>query len=150
MFNYLWGSKAVKLWKISLQFIYVNETPLKTKYSSSSFILLHAIKARVIIFFTFSQFLWLYIYCLPCRDKSSIGPTLCSPEPKAHWWAYRIGRPPSTDVRRRPSPSTLFKHLFRNHWANQSRISNGASMGWENENCSNGPCHMAKMAAMPI
>ena len=28
-----------------------------------------------------------------------------------YWWAYRIGRPPSS--------STLFKHLLRNHWANQ-------------------------------
>ena len=43
------------------------------------------------------------------------------------WWAYRIGRPPS-------SSSTLFKHLLlRNHWADQSHISYGASMGWGNE-----------------
>ena len=49
-----------------------------------------------------------------------------SPEPKAHWWAYCIGRPPLS--------STLFKHHhLRNHWANRSQISYGASMGWGNE-----------------
>ena len=35
--------------------------------------------------------------------------------------------------RRRTSSSTLFKHLLRNHWASQSQISYGASMGWGNE-----------------
>ena len=45
----------------------------------------------------------------------------------------------------RPS-STLFKHLrLQNHWASQSQISYGASLG-----CSNGPVHMTKTVAMPI
>ena len=48
-----------------------------------------------------------------------------SPEPKAHWWAYRIDRPPSSVVR--PSvclSSTFFKNLrLRNHWADWSQIS---------------------------
>ena len=49
------------------------------------------------------------------------------------WWAHRVGRP-SVVRRRRPSSSTLFKHLLlRNHWANQSQISYWASMGWGNE-----------------
>ena len=50
-------------------------------------------------------------------------------------WAYSIGRPPSSVVRRRPSSSsTLFKHLLlRNHWANWSQISYGAFTGWGNE-----------------
>ena len=26
----------------------------------------------------------------------------CSPEPKTHWWAYRIGRPPTSVHHRRP------------------------------------------------
>ena len=56
------------------------------------------------------------------------------------WWAYRIGRPPSS--------STLFKHLLRNCWANQSQISYGASGGMKV--CSNGPGYMTKVAAMPI
>ena len=35
------------------------------------------------------------------------------------WWAYRIGRPPSSIVRCMSS-STLFNHLLhRNHWASQ-------------------------------
>ena len=34
-----------------------------------------------------------------------------SPEPNVHWWAYNLGRSPSSSVvlRRRPSPPTLFK-----------------------------------------
>ena len=53
-----------------------------------------------------------------------------SPELKAHWWAYGIGRPPSSVW----LSSTLFKHLLlRNHWANWSQISYGVSMGWGNE-----------------
>ena len=48
---------------------------------------------------------------------------LAHPSQRLIWWAYRIGRPLS---------SSLFKHLLlRNHWANQSQISYGASMGWE-------------------
>ena len=55
-----------------------------------------------------------------------------SPEPKAHWRAYTIGRPLSSVVRR--LTSTLFKHLLlRNDWANQSQISYGASSGQGNE-----------------
>ena len=53
-----------------------------------------------------------------------------SPEQKAHWYAYRMGRPPSLVVR---LSSTLFKHLLlRNHWADSSQISYGVSMGLEN------------------
>ena len=45
----------------------------------------------------------------------------------------------------------IFKHLLlRNHWADWSQISCEASLGRGNENCSNGPGHMTKMAAMPI
>ena len=53
-----------------------------------------------------------------------------SPEAKAHWWAYRIGRPVSS-IR---LLSTLFKHLlFRNHWADWSQISYGVSMDQGNK-----------------
>ena len=70
--------------------------------------------------------------------------------------SYRIGRPPSTVVRRpsyvfRRSSSKLIKHLLlRNRLAKQSQISYGASMGWGTKVCSNDPGHMTKMAAMPI
>ena len=58
-----------------------------------------------------------------------------SSELKAHWWAYRIGKPLPSVVR--PSvclsvclSSTLFKHLLlRNHWADWSQILYGVSMG---------------------
>ena len=57
-----------------------------------------------------------------------------SPEPKAHWWAYRTGRPPSSVCLSVVClSSTLFKHLLlRNHWADWSQISYGVSMGWGN------------------
>ena len=73
-----------------------------------------------------------------------------SPEPKAHWWAYKIG--PSSVCPSSVRRPHFFKHLLlRNHWANWSQISYEVSMGWENEKvCSNGPGHMTKMAAMPI
>ena len=62
---------------------------------------------------------------------------ISSPEPKAHLVSLGLCRPSSSSVvvRRRPSSSsTLFKHLLlRNHWANQSQISYGASMRWRNE-----------------
>ena len=64
------------------------------------------------------------------------------------WWAYRIGRPPSSIVRCMSS-STLFNHfLHRNHWASQSRM----ELLWDGGTkvCSNGPGHMTKMVAMPI
>ena len=74
-----------------------------------------------------------------------------SPELKAHWWTYRIGRPPSSVICPSVCPlSTLFKHLLRNHWANWSQISCEVSIGLGNECLFKRPGHMTKMAAMPI
>ena len=68
-------------------------------------------------------------------------------EPKAYWWGYRIGRPPSSVV---CLSSTLFKNVFlRNHWADWSQISYEVSTGGSKV-YSNGPGHMTKMAAMPV
>ena len=65
--------------------------------------------------------LWLVIIAIPELFIFS------SSEQKAHWWAYRIGRPPSSVC----LSSTLF---LRNHLANQSQSNSyGASMGWGNE-----------------
>ena len=74
------------------------------------------------------------------------------PEPKAQWWAYRIGSPLSSYVCVYVCMCVnIFKHLLhRNHWANQSQISFGASMGWGNESLFNWSSHMTKMATMPI
>ena len=70
-----------------------------------------------------------------------------SPEPKAHCWAYRIGRPPSS-VR---LSSTLFKHLLhRNHWPIEAKFHMESPWDGGTKVCSNGPGHMTKMAAMPI
>ena len=81
----------------------------------------------------------LYSLTVDCRFLAHLSQRLI-------WWAYRIGRPLSSS-----SLSTLFKHpLLRNHWANQSQISYGASMGWGTKVCSNVPGHMTKMATMPI
>ena len=66
-----------------------------------------------------------------------------SPEPKAYWWAYRIGRP---SVCR---PRSL--NIFSSETARPiSQISYRASMGWGNESLFNRPGHMTKMALMPI
>ena len=45
---------------------------------------------------------------------------ISSPEPKAQWWAYRIGRPLSSVCMH---VVNIFKHLpLKNHWANQSNF----------------------------
>ena len=65
-----------------------------------------------------------------------------SPEPKAHWYAYRIGRPLSSVVRTlsTSSPQKPIKVKFHMAppWDGGMKV------------CSNGPGHMTKMAAMPI
>ena len=56
------------------------------------------------------------------------------PEPKAHRWAYSIGRHPSSVRRRRPSVVTIFKrHLLWSHEANYCHISHIASIDRGNE-----------------
>ena len=78
----------------------------------------------------FVVFLFVCFFCCFFCFFSSL------PEPKAHWWAYRICRPPSSVVRLSVCrlSSTLFKHLLLgNHWADWSHISYWVSMGWGNE-----------------
>ena len=71
-----------------------------------------------------------------------------SPEPKAHCWAYRIGRPPSSVCH---TSSTLFKQLLlRNCLANQSQFHMEPPWDAVTKVYSNGPGHMTKMAAMSI
>ena len=50
-----------------------------------------------------------------------------SPEPIAHWWAYRIGRPSSV---RRPHSLNIFSSETTRPI---SQISYGASLGWGNK-----------------
>ena len=69
------------------------------------------------------------------------------PEPKAHWWAYSIGRPPSSIVvvhcphslnisSETTEPVKVIFHM--------ECLSDGGT-----KVCSNGPGHITKMAAMP-
>ena len=75
MFISLWYSKAVKRWKKSLHFIYVNETFFKAKCSTSSFYIAACNKSTSENN-PFSNFLWLFLNYLPCKAKSNIGSTL--------------------------------------------------------------------------
>ena len=75
-----------------------------------------------------------------------------SPEPKAHWWAYRLGRPPSSVV-------VVPRLHCRPHSLNISSETTGPIKvifhkellwDWETKVCSNGPGHMTKVATIPI
>ena len=81
-------------------------------------------------------------------EFSEIFQIFSSPEPKAQWWVYRIGRPLACVY----MCVNIFKHvLLWNHWADWSQISCGASLGWGNESLlKKSPGHMTKMATMPI
>ena len=80
-----------------------------------------------------------------------LGSIFSSPEPKALWWAYRIGRPPSSVV----CPSVRRPHSLNSF---SSEITGPVEAKFHMESpwdggtkvCSNGPGHMAKMATMPI
>ena len=72
-----------------------------------------------------------------------------SPELKAHWWAYRIGRPPSylVVVRRRPHSLNISSET-----TGPVKVKFHMELLWDGETkvCSNGPGHMTKMADMLI
>ena len=70
-----------------------------------------------------------------------------SPEPKAHWWAYKFGRPPSSVIRRRPHSLNIFSETA---WPIKVKFDMEPPRDGETKVCSNNPGHMTKMAAMPI
>ena len=74
-----------------------------------------------------------------------------SPESKAHWWAYRIGRPLSSvvclSVRR---PHSLNSFSSETAWPIIVKFHMEPPWDGGTKVCSNGPDHMTKMAAMPI
>ena len=74
-----------------------------------------------------------YDICSPNTTRLPRYAHVCfsSPEPKAHRWAYSVGRHPSSVVRR-PFVN-IFKYLFRSHWASWNQILCGGSMGRVNE-----------------
>ena len=71
-----------------------------------------------------------------------------SPEPKSHWWAYRICRPPSSIVVRRPHSS----NIFSSETTKPIKVKIQMEPPWDGgtKGCSNGPGLMTKMVAMPI
>ena len=76
-----------------------------------------------------------------------------SPESKAHWWAYRIGRPPSFVVRRLLyvcQPHSL--NIFSSETTGPMKIKLYMKILWVGGTkvCSNGLDHLTKMATMPI
>ena len=69
-----------------------------------------------------------------------------SPEPKAHWWAYRIGRPLSSVYR----PHSL--NISSSETTGQIEAKFHKESPWDGGRkvCTNSHGHMTKMAAMPI
>ena len=69
-------------------------------------------------------------------------PFMRSPEPKAHWWAYSIGR--------HLSSVNIFNHLLlRSHWATWNQIYVEPLWVEETKVPSNDHGHLTQMAAMP-
>ena len=73
-----------------------------------------------------------------------------SPEPMAHWWAYRIGRPPSSVHPSIHRPHSL--NICSSETTGPIEAKFHMESPWDGgmKVCSNGPGHMTKMAAMPI
>ena len=70
-----------------------------------------------------------------------------SPEQKAHWWAYMIGRPLSSVVCR---PHSL--NIFSSETTEPIKVKFNTEPPWDRRTkvCSNGHGHMTKMAFMPV
>ena len=95
---------------------------------------------------------WVDIYVLRWFQTVSTyylpsSPLFSSPEPKAQWWAYRIGRPPSSVVCR---PHSL--NIFSSETTGpiEAKFLMESSRDGGTKIYSNGPGHMTKMAAMLI
>ena len=73
-----------------------------------------------------------------------------SPESKAHWWAYRICRRPSSVVVVRRCPHSL--NIFSSETTGPVKVKFHMELLWDGGTkvCSNGPGHMTKLAATPI
>ena len=69
------------------------------------------------------------------------------PEPKTHWWAYRIGRPPLSVI---CHPHSL--NIFSSETAGPVKVKFHIEPPWDGGKkvCSTGLGHMTKLAAMPI
>ena len=64
------------------------------------------------------------------------------------WWAYRIGRPPSSIVVHRPHSLNIFSSETTGPIKVKFHMELLQDRG--TKVCSNGPDHMTKMAAMPV
>ena len=97
------------------------------------------------------------VFYLSWRNKVKLDfiqklPIFSSPESKAHWCAYRIGRPLLSIVRRLSihRPHTL--NIFSSETTGPIEAKFHMESPWNGGTkvCSNGPGHMSKLAAMPI
>ena len=80
------------------------------------------------------------------KYKLKLNVFIISPEPKAHWWAYMIGRPPSSIC----LLSTLFKDLLRKTtWPIEAKFHNGVSMGWRNKSLFKRPVTWPRLPPYP-
>ena len=72
-----------------------------------------------------------------------------SPEPKAYWWAYRIGRPPSSVCL---SVVHTLLNIFSSETTGPIEAKFHMEFPWDGGRkvCSNDPGHMTKMAAMLV
>ena len=94
-------------------------------------------------FWHLHRLLYTYINNDCCRAKRVLKGLKCSdvssPELKAHWWAYRIGRRPhSLNISSETTGPIKVKFHIELLWDGGTKI------------CANGLGHMTKLAAMPI
>ena len=104
--------------------------------------------ARKVKYTDFTWSIFLSFFLTDFEKPSSY--LFSSPEPKAHWWAYRIGRPPSSrrpSSVRRPRSLNIFSETA---WPVKVKFHMEPLWDWGTKVCSKDPGHMTKMTAMPI
>ena len=77
-------------------------------------------------------------------------PFFSSPEPKAHWWAYRIVRPLSYVFHLSVCRPHSFNISSETAWPVKVQFHMEPPLNGGTKVYSNGPGHMTKMATMPI
>ena len=97
-------------------------------------------------FLDYKKIFALYKILVSCKNSSF----LAHLSRRLIWWAYRIGRPPSSVVRRRLRPHSL--NIFSSETTGPIKVKFHMELLWGGGTkvCSNGPSHMTKMVARPI
>ena len=93
------------------------------------------------------MFLW-NKFCSPVPTQTDKFLLLTDLSRRLIWWAYRIGRPLSSVVRRRPHSL----YIFSSDTTVPIKVKFHMELLWDGGTkvCSNGPGHMTKVAAMAI